>query len=662
MKLKTSLFKKGLIISDLKRFWWVSACYALALFFILPLNHYMKITNSATMNENNKDWLKEVIAKELTFKNGVSQLLLLIVPVLIGALIFRYMQKGRSASLYHSLPLTRAGLYLNSILSSLILLIVPLIFNTIIMLLLNGFSSLSEYYSGALIFKWLLYSLLFGILFLSMSVFVGMFTGNSIAQIAFVYILNILPVFLVEFVRLNLSQLLYGFNDYSNMSYYYRLPIFILYFNRYEHFSAGLIWFYILLTAALLAGALFAFKIRKPETAGDIITFKPFRPIFIFGITVCTTLLGGTYFIHLGNNSPGFIIFGYFICSLISFVIAQMITNKTLKVLHTYKGYLGFALVLILLLLGVKFDILGYVNKVPDPSNVEEAYLGYNINWWREKETSSFNNTLYGNYDTTVYKESQNIENFVKLHQLILDNKGVNGPHEFIAYKLKNGKRIIRHYTIDQDLYASALGPIYESREYKEGRFPILKQEAKDIKFIEITDERSEKSPFVISDKPSLESFKTAIGKDIDKLKYSSLAAQFQRSLTIHIIDIGDERIDYAIGPDYTNTIDWLKQQGIYDEVILKPEDVSSVVLNHYGSYTDNSGNPSSQQAKSVEITDKNVIQELIELSFMDDTKNKINNFSISFNSRNHSGFSGFSMSLDQKVSPELQSYIDKIK
>lgn len=661
MKSKISLFNKGLILSDLKRFWWVSACYALALLFILPLNHYIQITSD--FNANNKDWLKEFIRRDFIFNfnsSGISQHLLLIVPVLTGTLIFRYMQKGRSASLYHSLPLTRTGLYLNSLLSSLMLLIAPLVFNTLVMLLLNGFSSLSDYYSAALIFKWLLYSLLFGILFLSMTVFTGMFTGNSIAQIAFVYILNILPAFLLEFSSMHLSQLLYGFNNYSDKSFIYKTPGFILFFNRYEYLSPVLILIYIVLTLSLFAGALMAFKIRRPETAGDIIAFRPIRPVFIFGITVCATSLGGTYFINLSNGSMGFVVFGYFICSLISYVIAQMITNKTFKVLHTWKGYAGFILVLVVLLLGIKFDITGYVNKIPNPSDVQEVYIGNNIYWWREKGSSAFDSNKYGNYDTKVYRDARNIENTTRLHKLILDNKSRNGSSEFIAYQLNNGKRIIRRYVIDTDLYASALGPIYESREYKESRFPILKQDTADIKFIEIADDRSQKNPVVISDKPSLESFKTALRKDIDGLEYRSLTTQVQRSLYINITDNSDGRITYEIKPDYKNTIDWLKKQGIYDNVILTPEEISSVALHYFYGYESDSGKPSAQTSKRIEITDKNIIKELLELSRNIDYR-KPYEYSVSFMSGNYSRFS-CSISFDEKISPELQSYIDQMK
>lgn len=661
MKLKTSLFKKGLLISDFKRFWWISALYTLVLFFTIPFNHYIQRFNASN---DNLDWIKKSITRDLSFENGANQVFLIFVPIVIGALVFRYMQKSRSASLYHSLPLTRATLYINSVISAVILFLGPLLLITFTMFFLKWFSYLSAFYTTTLIFSWLLYSLLFGIMFIAMAIFVGMFTGNSIAQLAFIYILNFLPIFFVEFIRMNLREILFGFDTYSNIGFYNKMPMVMLLVSGPKDFSASLIIVYIVVTIALLIGGLFAFKIRKPETAGDIITFRPIRPLFIYGVTVCATLLGGSYFLTIGDSSLGFAIFGYFVSSLVSYVIVQMITNRSFKIIHTYKGYIGFALVLVILTLGIKFDVIGYVNKIPAPSEVAETYIGYNLNWWQNKDNPDFKNINYDNGASNVYKEPQNLENITKLHKLILENRSNTGASEYIAYKLKNGKQIIRRYSIDTDLYASALGPIYESKEYKEGRYPILYQAVNDLKYIEINDSRTGKNPFIVSDKAQLESFTAAIRKDIENLTYQELVSQSQRILSINIIDTKDKNITYELRSSYTNTIAWLKKEAIYEQIVLKPENVDSVQLVNYTNTIDkDTGNSILTEPKSIEISDKALIAELLDLSINADYNRKvISNYSVTFLKGQNSHMFDFQMSFDDKVSPELQSYLDKIK
>lgn len=658
MKLKMSFYKKSLIVSDLKRFWWVSALYAIALFFALPFNHYIQ---KFYMNQDQFNWLKESITRDLTFRSSPSQTFLLVVPIVIGALVFRFMQKNRSTSLYHSLPLTRTALFFHEVLSGAILFVLPLLFTTLVMFLLNGFSYLAGIYSAELIFGWLLYSLLFGILFLMMSIFVGMFTGNSVAQLAFIYILNLLPMFLVEFVRMNLRKLLFGFDTYSNVDFYNKMPMLMLFRVTSEDFTPILVIVYIAVTLLLLFAGLLAFKIRRPETAGDIITFRPIKPLFIYGVTTCATLLGGSYFLDISGSTLSIGIFGYFMSSVVSYTIVQMITNKSFKVLHTYKGYLGFSLVLVILALGIKFDFVGYINKVPAPSEVQEAYVGYNLQWWQNKDNPDFNEKLYGNDDSNSFKNPENIEYVTKLHKMILENRSTTGSSQYVAYKLKNGKQIIRRYIVDTDSYASALGPLYESAEYKEDRFPVVKQNEENIKYIEISDNRSEKNSVIVSDKAKLKDFIAALRKDVESISYNDLIDPAQRAINIMIVDTSDTTINYEVRSGFTNTLTWLKQEEIYDQIVLRPEDVDSAVINYYD-YKKAEVMQETASVKSVEIKDKEVIKELIDISFDIHFDYKDGTYDVAFMSKGQRTKFNLALDVNAKVSPALKSYLDQLK
>lgn len=657
MKSKTSLFKSGLLLSDLKRFWWISALYALVLFFAVPFNHYMQRLN---YDINDIERLKERISGELLFQGGAGQYILLVVPVLISVMVFRYIQKSRSASLFHSLPLTRTTLYFSSVLSAIILFIVPLVLVTSIMFLFSFFSPLSAFYTPALIFTWFGYSLLFGIMFISMSTFVGMFTGNSLAQIAFVYILNMLPVFLVVFIRENLRKLLFGFNTYSDVDFYNNMPMVMLFKIGRINYTAIIVVVYIIITIALFVGGLLAFKIRKPETAGDIITFKPIRPVFIYGVTVCATLLGGAYFLSMSENASfSFILFGYFISSLLSYVVVQMLTNRSVKILHTYKGYIGYALVLLVLMLGIKFDAIGYINKIPAANDVEEVYIGYNLYWWQAEDRASLDDNS-GETETGVYKDSKNIESITKLHKQILDNRSTNGSSEYIAYKLKNGEKLIRYYCIDTDLYASVLAPVYESTEHKKNRFPILYQDVNNIKYVEMGDNRAQKTPFVLSDKDKLKAFKTALSEDISSLKYNDISTEYNRTVYMDIVDTKNKRVSYALRSSYVKTLAWLKQQGLYDQIVLQAEDINSVTLQKVD-YLSKSDQTISDP-ESIEIADKEVITELLNLSMNSSGVYKNTNYMVFF-IQNHRGSFSNNLFIDyNKASSKLQGYLDKLK
>ena len=663
MKLKTSLFKKGIIVSDLKRFWWVSVLYTIALFFAVPFYHFMKQFND-DFKSSDKKYIAETIVNELNFHNSASAIFLLVVPIGIGVLVFRYIQRRRSASLYHSLPLTRTELYITSWISSLILFVAPLIFNVIIMFLLNGFSFLSEYYSAALIFEWLGFNLLFGILFLSMSIFVGMFTGSSIAQIIFVYILNFLPYFLVEFTQINLRSLLFGFETYSYPDFYKYMPMSMLDTIRSGKLTAGLVATYIITSIILIIGGWIAFKLRRPETAGDIITFRPVKPIFVFGVTLCATLLGSTYLTSiLRIQSFGLTIVGFFISSLLSYIIIQMITNKTFKVLNTYKGYIAFAVVLIVVACTVKLDVFGYVNKIPQTGEVEEVYIGYDINWWQHKDDPDYNTRYHFSQNddekSRLFSAPENIENITKLHKAILDKRAKQGQIQYIAYKLKNGEQIIRHYVVDEKFYASEMEPIYLSQEYLGKRFPILHQSVDSIKYMEFTDNRMGKNSAVISDKNKMEQLKKAMMEDINKIDLKNVMYYYDNYLFINITDNTRVNVGYGIRNNFTNTIEWLKAEKLYDKVVLKADQVSYMELVNY--QTDDQGKSA---PKSVKVEDKTVIQELLNLSLNQSREDKFDyilDTEIYVDNNRQTNF-GLFIGNKLKVSPELQKYIDKVK
>lgn len=662
MKSKISFFKGSFILSDLKRFWWVSILYAIVLLFLLPLNHFMQKFNK--IYPINPGLLKERIRMDLCFVNSSNQLLLLVFPVIIGVLVFNYIQKNRSASFYHSLPVTRASLFLNSILSCTILFVTPLFVTVSAMFMLNSFSFLSGYYSVHLLISWFLNSLLFGMLFIAMTVFVGMFTGNPIAQLVFVYILNVLPVFFSEFIRIHLCQLLYGFDNFSELTFYNFMPMVMLFNNRYDKYTIATVIFFIILAVLLFIGALEAFKSRRPETAGDIITFKPLKPVFIYGVTFCGTLLGGAYFGVIQGTfiSFPFQVFGYFASALLSYSVVQMITNKTFKILHTWKWYVGYAAVLCALLLFIRLDVTGYVNNIPEAADVEEAYLGNNINFWLERDKPYFDIKNYYTSDTTVYKDIKNLENLTRLQKLILENRSTEGYSGYLAYKLKNGKTIIRKYILDTDLYASALGPIYESQEYMGSRFPILHQEAADLKYIEIADNRIRRNPVVVSDKIQLDSFKDAVRKDISHLEYNELVHNPQRVLYIDIIDNEDRAISYEIRSSFTNTMDWLKKEGLFEKVVIKPEEVAFVTLTNvrHETYYGSDKTPA-ENTKNIKITDKNLIRELLNFSFDMDV-NKHADYVAVFSKNGDENPYNISLSFKKKVSAGLQKYIDMLK
>lgn len=50
---------------------------------------------------------------------------------------------------------------------------------------------------------------------------------------------------------------------------------------------------------------------------------------------------------------------------------------------------------------------------------------------------------------------------------------------------------------MDEEIFAKELTPIFESQEYKNNIYPILKQKPKDIRVIEFKEERAQKKALI---------------------------------------------------------------------------------------------------------------------------------------------------------------------
>ena len=135
MTLKTFLPKRGLLRYQLKRWWWVSALYALLLFFSVPF---------LILNENIEYLLDRVrkypdMVGSPIYDNIGMFIFLIAAAVIIGVCVFRYMQEVRSATLFHAMPVTRGQLYTSTLLAGVILLSVPILVNGLILLCMSLF-------------------------------------------------------------------------------------------------------------------------------------------------------------------------------------------------------------------------------------------------------------------------------------------------------------------------------------------------------------------------------------------------------------------------------------------------------------------------------------------------------------------------------------------
>ena len=76
-------------------------------------------------------------------------------------------------------------------------------------------------------------------------------------------------------------------------------------------------------------------------------------------------LLGSAYFTSISAGGFVTVFFGYIFCSLLGYFIAEMLLQKSYKVLNAYKGYLVYIVVVSVAFTGIQADVTGFVGRVP---------------------------------------------------------------------------------------------------------------------------------------------------------------------------------------------------------------------------------------------------------------------------------------------------------
>lgn len=362
---------------DLRRFWPLWALYLVIWLLFLPLGILVDRPGNST---------GAIIS---TIGPGVFM------PAVFGLLaamaVFSYLYNPRSAVTFHALPVRREGLFLTNWLAGLSFLVLPnlaVVLLTALAVLCTGNTP-----PALALLLWFLSMSLMGLFFFSFAVFCAMFTGHLLALPVFYGILNFLVLGLAFLLELLADNLLFGFTFYSfpEEGVFWFTPVInllrsVYYSDRGDGAGPlqgfGCILFYAAVGAALSLLALAVYRRRHIETAGDVVSVPWVKPIFKYGVAVCSALSLGTGLCALifGGLSPspwrllGFLVFW----GLVGYFGAEMLLRKSFRVFkRSWKGAVALTAVFALTCCGLEFDVLGLERRVPGPESVSSAQVSF---------------------------------------------------------------------------------------------------------------------------------------------------------------------------------------------------------------------------------------------------------------------------------------------
>lgn len=598
MKSKTSWLNRGILFNDFKRFAWIGAGYLLILLLSVPLKVFMLYSKQEDIIINDASIYLRVF--QFNTNDTLLQVLSIIaVPIMTGLLLFRYLQDSQAADMLHTLPVKRETIYNTHVLAGIIFLFVPVILTALVSWALVAGLGIEPVNSTAIL-TWLGLSLLVNLLFFLLTVAVGMVTGMTTVQGALSFILLLLPSGLSVLLLHNMSKYIYGFpHGYYFDTMTHLSPLIRLTEMSRIPFEAVEIVIYMLISIALYFLGRTLYRKRQLEAAGNTITYNILQPVFKYGVTFCFMLLLGSYF-NASQDSMSWTYFGYFLGSILAYLLAEILLNKSLQVfqLQRFKGYGIYCLVMVALLGTLHFDFAGYEKRLPEPDEIKSVYLDYSFYALTEQDTMRTVNMQNGVAYTyqllvpPIFTGEEEIANIYALHLHIMANRLIdkealkaqrannNSQQICLAYELKNGKHMYRQYTIEAPKYAASLKPIYETPEYKKLHNEILRINTADANMLEISASEINKTVRVIAPELIAQAL-SALQSDINEETYEEMTTINNGPAWAHInVTLGDHRIvSLPWKKSYDHFEQWLIKTGQYNQARLLPEDIDFAIV-----------------------------------------------------------------------------------
>ena len=459
MRSATSYFNGPLYRKTLARFWPLWALWGVGWLFLIPLNMlntYFDRYTSTTPQRRLMDmaaYLPDMLAP------GVF--LAAFFAILCAMAVFGYLYNSRSACWTHALPMRREALFTTQYLAGLSFLLLPQAAVAVLTVGIELSFLPMEHWGAALsaLGTWLLAQSGICLFFFSFAAFCAMFTGHILALPAFYFILNALASVLWFLVDALLSEFYFGYAGISGMLAVteYLTPVRALqqavdWWPAHQDSpsylqSPGTIAVYAAIGVGLALIALYVYRRRHVETAGDVVSIPLVRPLFKYGVAFCSGLALGMFTAaFFGWSDLPVLIPCILFWTVIGYFAAEMLLKKSFRVFKAWKGGAVMTGVMLALCLVCFLDLFGMVERVPSPGRVE--YVDVTISMGYPYDSGA-------NLTGLIHDPAQ-IEQITALHQAIVDNHedleyrrhDSEGDYTsaYLTYHLSNGSEVRRRY------------------------------------------------------------------------------------------------------------------------------------------------------------------------------------------------------------------------
>ncbi len=517
MKLTIKPFNKSIFKSTMKLNIWV----ALLNFAILFMSILLPLMAAKSAIDYSPEEYKNIIRSIITFRHGgINPLITMIIPVVIGIFVTRFMQNKAQSVHIHSMPVKKQEIYFTNIISGAVILVLPIMLTVLGMLAILGYGDFNRFMPD--IMNWTYISFALQFITYAVTVFMGTIISNSTIQTIFTYVFMVFPIGIYLLLAYTLKVLSVGYSTVGverteslAMKLSILPQIFISATRGIENnIENNLYLIYIIVAIIILKTSYFIYKKRKVEKAGDVVAFKGLVPIIKYGITFCFMILVGLIVYMIYEQSLVHMLVAYFITAIIAYFLSEMLIRKSVRVLDSYKGCIGYLVVITILIVGIIYDITGFATKVPNIANVES--VEYILN------------TKY--FGKASLKDEENKQAVMDIHRLIVDNNAYKreydkGGYNTISfeYVLKNGQKIKREFKMENDnnlrnKIAEIDAKIFATEEFKKKVYKVFNEydidKVNNIRILNRSKKTSYENAVYITNKKHIEELLDIMRKD----------------------------------------------------------------------------------------------------------------------------------------------------
>lgn len=609
-----------LMREDVKRRLWAIAISVIAFLFAIPvytatsLERAIKMIKQGQILGDKQEYLSNVAMNCLSVGNSALVMLTIMLAILCGISGFYYLHSKKKVDFYHSLPVKRESLFTSIYTIGIAIYVIPYLVSLAIGFVIVGTNGV--FGSNVWVEAWKAFgvNLLSYCIIYTVVIIAVLLTGQLIVSIlACSVFLAYGPVVAVLIGSLK-STYFNTYYEYDSIteSLLYRCSPISAYSNMSNAVYKGTlslssILIYIAVAIVLVVLAVFIYRKRSSEAAGKAIAYQVLQPYIKIAISVPIGLLSGIIFTSFMNADSSFwlifgMVCGYLLCSCIMEIIYHFDFKAAFK---SRVSLLIGAVLMFAIFSTYKWDLLKYDQYIPSKDKIESMSIALsdidtNLEFVAYNENDSRNGISYMN-GTSYAFEYMNLQDKDVAYEIagmavagdgVLNEEEVYGDREYdqymsmyVQYRLKSGRHVYRRYTIAVEPYFELLNQLYQSKEYKEGAFPIYRM--KEVTNITCYNE-FQKLSITLTEEEKVQ----LLSLYRDELYRLSLE-NVRNEVPLATIDFSyttDENnvINYSslVYPSFTKTIDFLSEHGFDFSKTFDLDDIINVsvdyVIPHY--------------------------------------------------------------------------------